>query len=125
MADVKTCEEEVRRARAKLDLNLERLQSELSVERVVGESVSALKRTSYGGVAGDLLGIVRGNPVPALIAGAAAALLLGQFAVERTPHERAQRRRARRSAEVRETAGAFSPTGPTAADPLRDHGAAR
>lgn len=83
MSDISTHEEAARRARARLDLNLERLQSELSMEAVVGESVSALRRTPYAGIAEDAFRVVRSNPIPMAIAGAAAALLIGQFAIER------------------------------------------
>ena len=77
-------ENEAERARARLDLQLEALQSRMSLESLADDAVGALRRSRYGGVIDDCFDAVRRNPVPALLAGAAVAFLVLQIRDEQS-----------------------------------------
>ena len=102
---LKEREKQVARARAELDLNLEALQSRLTLKSLADEAVGALRRSRYSDVIDDGFAAFRHNPVPTLIVGAAVALLAFQVRNERARRIKWRNVRRHRNAAASPTPG--------------------
>jgi hypothetical protein len=73
---MKDVEREIEESRERLDRTIDRLQDKLSVSSAVDEVIGGVRRSQYGGVVEQVLGSIRNNPLPVLVALAGVGWLL-------------------------------------------------